>query len=232
MKPIAIIQHTEISAPGAISAILAEQGWYAHVVRVDQGEAIPRDASRFGGLVSLGGSMSVHEPLPWIRDELSLIRDADRLGIPVAGHCLGSQLVSVALGGSVRKHEHPEIGWSLIDPAPQPLARAWWGPYALGAIETFQWHYDTFEPPAASELLASSAQCRNQVFVVRGRHLLIQSHLEVTPEIIDRMAASSGRTLAAGAAQAMCDDQEMPTRAARMHAVLAQLYLRWLQSAS
>ncbi|MCJ0766170.1 type 1 glutamine amidotransferase [Variovorax terrae] len=231
MKPIAVIQHTEISAPGAIGPILAEHAREVRVFRVDRGEPVPKDVAPYGGLVSLGGSMNVHDPLPWIADELALIRNADRRGIPVAGHCLGSQLVALALGGRVCTHTHPEIGWSRLEPVASHLADAWWGPYALEAIETFQWHYDTFEPPSGSQLLASSPLCRNQAFIVAGRHLLIQSHLEATPEIIARMAVAGRRTEIPEAFEPTGYHQDLATRASRMHGVLSQLYARWLLSA-
>ena len=46
--------------------------------------------------------MSVNDDLPWIAPVLELIREAVRKDVPVLGHCLGGQLMSKALGGSVR----------------------------------------------------------------------------------------------------------------------------------
>lgn len=90
MKPIAVFQHTEVGAPGAVVPILEALGREVVLVRIVDGDAVPADASGFGGLVFMGGSMGARDPLPWIAQELALIRDADARGIPVAGHCLGS----------------------------------------------------------------------------------------------------------------------------------------------
>ena len=52
---------------------------------------MPSSAEPYAGICSLGGSMSANDDLPWIDDELALMRDADRLGVPIIGHCLGGQ---------------------------------------------------------------------------------------------------------------------------------------------
>ena len=103
MKPVALIQHTEVGAPGSIPQLLQELGVPVQLVRVVDGEAIPADAGQFAGLALLGGYMGVHDDLPWIAEELRLIRQADSLRIPVIGHCLGSQLLATALGAEVTR---------------------------------------------------------------------------------------------------------------------------------
>ncbi len=55
--------------------------------------------------------MSVNDDLPWIPPVLALIRRAVAADIPVLGHCLGGQLMSKALGGSVGRNAVKEIGW-------------------------------------------------------------------------------------------------------------------------
>ena len=56
--------------------------------------------------------MSVNDPLPWIDSVCKLIGDAVTRDIPVIGHCLGGQLMSKALGGTVTRNPVKEIGWS------------------------------------------------------------------------------------------------------------------------
>src|SRR5450830_1729964 len=111
MRPIAVMQHTEVGAPGTVVPVLEELGREVRLVRIVADEPVPIDPSAYGGIVFMGGYMSVHDPLPWIPAELALIRKAAASGIPVAGHCLGSQLVALALGGEVHQHTRPEIGW-------------------------------------------------------------------------------------------------------------------------
>src|SRR5881397_3606888 len=140
MKRIAIFQHTEVGAPGTVLPILDSLGYDVRLVRIVDGEPVPSRASDFAGLVFLGGYMSVHDDLPWIAREMALIRDADALGLPVAGHCLGSQLVAAALGGRVHRHTRPEIGWNELHTGDDPVSRDWWGSHAGSIVTTFQWH--------------------------------------------------------------------------------------------
>ena len=162
VKPIAVFQHTEVGAPGTVVPILQSLGREVHIVRIVDGDAVPTDASAFGGLVFMGGYMGANDPLPWIAQELALIRAAAAQGIPVAGHCLGSQLVARALGGSVHTHARPEIGWNDIVADDHALARDWWGDAAGQTLETFQWHGDTFTPPPGAVRIATGVHCAAQ----------------------------------------------------------------------
>jgi len=233
-KPIAVFQHTEVGAPGAVLPILTALGREVVQVRIVDGEAVPADASAFGGLVFMGGFMGVHDPLPWIAQELALIRDAHARGIPVAGHCLGSQLVALALGGEVHPHDRPEIGWREITAEASDTAREWWGEHAGQVLQTFQWHGDTFEPPAGAVPLARGAHCANQVFALHDLHLLVQSHLEMTPELVALSMERNGHQLARQnalgnpAASALGDLlNDLPRRTQQMHRLLERLYARW-----
>ena len=236
MKPIAVFQHTEVGAPGTIVPILQALGREVQMIRIVDGDAVPVDASAFGGLVFMGGYMGAHDALPWIAQEMALIRDADARDIPVAGHCLGSQLIALALGGTVRKHTQPEIGWCRIDAAATPKACDWWGDAAGHALQTFQWHGDTFEPPAGAQQIATGAYCGNQAFVLRGRHLLVQSHLEMTPALVALSVERNGAQMqrqnvlenpAVSAYSEVLHDLDQ--RCAQMRTLLERLYRRWIQ---
>lgn len=236
MKPVAVFQHTEVGAPGSVLAILEQLGRKAQVIRVMDGEPIPADASAFSGLVFMGGSMSVHDPLPWIPQVLAIIRDADAKDVPLAGHCLGSQLVALALGGDVRQHVRPEIGWCEISADANDTACEWWGPHAGLRLQTFQWHADTYLPPAGAVRIAHSDYCANQAHVLRGRHLLLQSHLEMTPDLVAMSMRKNGwqlqRENALGnPAVSDYDDLlgDLVLRTKRMQDLLHQLYTRWLR---
>jgi GMP synthase-like glutamine amidotransferase len=237
MKPIAVFQHTEIGAPGSVLSILEDMGRTVQLVRVVEGHLMPVDAAAFGGLVFMGGSMSVHDPLPWIAQALALIRDADAKGVPVAGHCLGSQLVALALGGQVHRHVQAEIGWREITADACTTAREWWGEHAGQRLQTFQWHGDTYLPPAGAVRIAHGEHCANQAHVLHGRHLLLQSHLEMTPLLVEMSMRKNGSQLRRENARgnpAASDHADLlgdlPQRTQRMHVLLRQLYTRWLAS--
>lgn len=237
MKPVAVFQHTEVGAPGSVVPILEALGCAVQPIRILDGDPVPVTADAFGGLVFMGGYMSAHDPLPWIGQELALIRDADARGIPVAGHCLGSQLVALALGGSVGPHHRPEIGWNPLVACADPAAREWWGDYAGQTLETFQWHGDTFTPPAGAVQLASAPHCAHQAYALNGRHLLVQSHLEMTPALVELSLQRNGAQLVrqhtAGNPAASPPDEllhDLPARTDAMAAILRRLYTRWVKA--
>lgn len=237
MKPVAVFQHTEVGAPGQVLPLLRALGCTPRLIRVLDGEPVPADASAFAGLVFMGGGMGVHDKLPWIAQELALIRQAAALGLPVAGHCLGSQLLAQALGGEVRRHERPEIGWQALQTEDHATARDWWGEAFAGReVQTFQWHGDTFRAPPGAISLARSPYCASQAWVLDDRHLLLQSHLEMTPALVElswqRNGAQLRREHAAGN-PAVSDPadllHDLAERSARMHRLLGGLYARWVQ---
>jgi GMP synthase-like glutamine amidotransferase len=236
MKPIAVFQHTEVGAPGNIIPIVEALGRRCEIISIVDGAPVPSRPDRYGGLIFMGGYMSVHDPYPWIAKEISLIRQADALDIPVAGHCLGSQLLAVALGGEVRQNFRREIGWQRISVEGGSYAQEWWGKPDAESLLTFQWHGDTFELPAGAARIASSMHCRNQAFVARDLHLGVQSHLEMTPDLVRVSLERNGAQLIneynAGnpAVTSMAETgRELAERTAETRASLARLYSRWIQ---
>lgn len=237
MNPVAVIQHTAIGAPGAIAEVLSRLQLPFEVLRICDGDPVPERAGRWGGLVLLGGSMSVHDPLPWIGKELALIRQALAQRIPVVGHCLGSQLLALAIGGSVRASRRKEIGWNQVTVAANSAAARWFGRPAGTRMQVFQWHGETFELPAGAAPIASGEHCRNQGFVVDDLHLGIQFHLEMTVEMVEAWVAGKGaeldREFASGnpAVTSRRDTlADLGARTASMHATLHDLYARWART--
>jgi GMP synthase-like glutamine amidotransferase len=235
MKPIAIFQHTEVGAPGSVIPILESLGRPCRVIRIVDGEAVPADASAFSGLVFMGGYMGVHDPISWIPEELALIRKADALGIPVAGHCLGSQLLAISLGGHVHANHRREIGWQSITTEDNAVSEEWWGQPGGTSLLTFQWHGDTFSLPPGAIRIAASAHCGNQAFVLRGLHLGVQSHLEMTPELVELSLHRNGAQLETEyrqgnpAVTSMAETRrEVHARTGELHSTLTALYRRWV----
>ena len=109
MKPVAIFRHSPTEGPGYFATYLDSRDLPWRLVALDRGEPVPADPQDFSGLVFMGGPMSVNDDLPWIEPVLALIRGATAGGVPVLGHCLGGQLMSKALGGSVGRNRVKEI---------------------------------------------------------------------------------------------------------------------------
>ena len=238
-KPIAVFQHEADAPAGYFETWMRARRLPYAVVRIDRGEAVPADAHEFSGLCFMGGAMSVNDPLPWIDDELALIRDADARGVPVIGHCLGGQLLARALGGSVRRNPVREIGWHAVTVTDRDLAARWLGDDAdMAALEFFQWHGDTFELPPGALGFLGSALCARQAFVIERSgfaHLGMQFHCEMTPALVDAWTQTGGEEIALERAASGGPGVQSPAqmsanaaqRAGRMHALSRRLYERW-----
>ena len=109
-KTVAIFLHMQDDQPGYISDYLLKNNISHKLVRLFNGDQIP-DINEVCGLVFMGGTMSVNDGLDWLNEEIALIKEAVKRNIPILGHCLGGQLISVALGAKVISNPHEEIGW-------------------------------------------------------------------------------------------------------------------------
>jgi GMP synthase-like glutamine amidotransferase len=183
MKPIAIFRFSPIEGPGYFSDFLNKHEIPWHLIKIDEGDSVPKSINSFSGLCLMGGPMSVNDRLSWIPEVLGLVRDAFVRDIPMIGHCLGGQLMSKALGGRVRPNGLKEIGWSKLFPARSSQAEKWFGEFSKAPFSVFQWHGETFDIPLKAELIATNSYCRNQI-VSFGPHLAMQCHVEMTSEMI------------------------------------------------
>lgn len=179
MKPVLIIQQVQHDTPDYFEDFLIDQNIPYETRRMHAGELPPDSIADYSGYCMLGGPMSVNdeENYPFLRQEKALVREALALGVPMIGHCLGGQLISTALGGTVSNAPEPEIGWATIQVADDELAREWFG--GRHQVQLFQWHNETFSIPAGATPIASSAHCPNQAFVIDGKHIGMQFHCEV-----------------------------------------------------
>jgi GMP synthase-like glutamine amidotransferase len=231
MKPVAIFRHTPAEGPGYFAEFLDERKIPWQLIAIDSGDAVPQKASAYAGLVFMGGPMSVNDDLPWIPQAEALIRDAVANDIPLLGHCLGGQLISKALGGTVSRNPVKEIGWGAVTVADNAIARGWFGD--IRNFSAFHWHGETFTLPQGATHLLSSEYCRNQAFAI-GKHLALQCHVEMTAEMITKWCAvGADEILASKESPAVQQASEMQRRMAgdlpRMRDVAAQIYTRWIE---
>ncbi len=232
MKPIAIFRHAATEGPGYFATFLDAQGIPWQLFKIDAGDAAPADARQFSGLAFMGGPMSVNDDLPWISLSLALIRRAREAAIPLLGHCLGGQLMAKALGGSVSANPVKEIGWGEAEAVDTPEARLWFG--ATRKFEVFHWHGETFTPPTGAQLLLSSAHCRNQAFLLDGKHLAMQCHIEMTEAMVkDWCAVGAGEIAGAlaspGVQTAEAMQEDLPRRVAALNATAETVYRQWIK---
>ena len=233
MKPVAIFRHSPTEGPGYFATYLDRHRIPWRLVKIDAGESVPEDPRAYSGLVFMGGPMSVNDELPWIPRVLALIAGAVRADIPVLGHCLGGQLMSKALGGSVGRNPVKEIGWGTVVVEPGAEAKKWFG--GTREFLSFHWHGETFTLPAGAVRVASSPYCANQVFTL-GKHLGMQCHVEMTPELIRDWCRDWGKELVSMSAKAGPSVQtpaemqkDLERRVADLNAVADTLYDRWIE---
>jgi GMP synthase-like glutamine amidotransferase len=240
MRPVAIFQHAADVEAGYFKTWLDQNAIPSQLFEPYRGDRVPLDADAFSGICLMGGPMSVNDPLPWLDDELRLVRAADAARVPVIGHCLGGQLIAKAFGAPVTRHAVKEIGWGEVRVTDAALAARWLGERARVSFEMFQWHGDTFALPAAARNFLGSALCERQAYVIDRdgfAHLGMQFHCEMTPALIEAWTSDAvwaeeieverretGGPGVQGAEQ-MRDRAEM--RCAAMNELAARMYARW-----
>ncbi len=144
-----------------------------------------------------------------VEAECALVREAADRGVPILGICFGAQIVSHALGGSVSRAPHPEIGWYDIDSQiPDVLAPGPW----------LQWHYDVFTVPTDFTCLAESSV--GPQAMRRHRILATQFHPEATETMLARWSSGSGAdelTRCGTTAEHLMDDTRHRVHDSRPH---------------
>jgi GMP synthase-like glutamine amidotransferase len=176
----------------------------------------------------MGGPMGVNDDLPWIEPLCRLLRDAVDARVPVVGHCLGAQLLARAMDAPVTRAPVAEIGWMDVDTEGAEGA-AWFG--GRERFTTFEWHYDTFALPHGAQRVLSNATVPNQAYVLDGRHIGMQCHVEMTESLVDTWLRASPQELPAtstAARQSAADIRRgLRERVNALQAVATAVYDRW-----
>ncbi len=230
MKPIWIFRHVAHEGPGYLADVLNRNGIDHIVIEVDNGAPIPTDCHGCAGLVFMGGPMSVNDDLPWIEPELALIRLAVEQKLPILGHCLGGQLISKALGGTIEANHSKEIGWLDVERIDNPIAQDW-----LGALpprfEVFHWHGEKFSIPEQASHILKSDHCDDQAFAF-DNVLAMQCHVEMTVEAVPLWADIGIDEISSPSPTVQSKTQMVENLATRVNAqqrIADVLYTRWLQ---
>src|ERR1700674_4054522 len=163
MKLAAAIRHVHFEDLGAFEATLSEHGYETRYYDAGVADLHSPHLHSCDLLIVLGAPFGAYEEdkYPILTDEIALIERRLAAELPALGICLGAQLFARALGSRVYPGPAKEVGWSpiaLTEAGKQGPTRH------LGAGPVLHWHGDTFDLPAGTELLASTAICRNQAF--------------------------------------------------------------------
>ena len=187
MKRLIVLQNMNIESPGLFSKIARNKGFKIEIIRLDLGDKLP-NLNTGDILLILGGSMGIRDvgkdKYPWLEKEVKLIKSILNKDIGIIGVCLGAQLLSYAAGGDTELlksgtplRPNPEIGWDEIysvdyqseDEISMILKKP---------IKVLHWHEDRILLPQKAKLLASSKNCREQLFKIRDKAYGLQFHIE------------------------------------------------------
>ena len=230
MRPLTIFRHIACEGPGYLSEVLDRQSIPYRLVNIDQGEAVPGNLDDCSGLVFMGGPMSVNDSLPWIEQELSLIRMAQAQDMPVLGHCLGGQLISKALGGVIRANPVKEIGWHAVRKCDNDMTEVWLNGVP-GETTLFHWHGETFTIPEGAETVLENDNCAHQAFAI-GNTLALQCHIEMTAPMVSEWATLYEDELNDSAPTVQSAEQltaGLQDRVTAAQLVADIVYQRWLE---
>lgn len=183
MKPVIVIQHVASEGMGTLNRVFQTQKIPFRLVRPFEGDRFPT-LSEMGGVVVLGGSISSNdeETYPWLAEEVRWLQGQLETGIPIAGFCLGAQILARSLGQSVYRSQPPEIGWLPLELTESGIE----DPVLAAAGDhprVYQWHEDTFELPAQAVLLARSSNRVKQAYRIGDRVYGFQFHPEADRQV-------------------------------------------------
>ena len=197
-KRLHYIQHVEFEALGMIEQWAIDRDIEITCTRMYLGEELPdrQEMREIDLLLVMGGPMGIcdYEEYPWLKEEKLFLKKAIREAttfkrVGIIGFCLGAQLISDALGGTVTENQYKEIGWFPIRSI---------DPMLPDAMNVFHWHSDTFSIPRGAKCIAYSQGCANQAFIYKQQVIGLQFHLEMQAEDIEAIYANCADELMSG----------------------------------
>ena len=180
---VLIVQFSERVPPAHVQYFFDTHSIVYHIVRVDLPFVLRQyiDAT-WRAIVVLGGPQGSYEEeqYPYLRDVKQLLSAQLQHNTPILGICLGCQILADVIGGKAYKAEHPELGFTSMQPtepgSADPLI-AQLAPHIQAALYVNH-HGDTFSlPPHCQPLLTSALH--PQAFRFRSA-FAVQFHPEAT----------------------------------------------------
>jgi GMP synthase-like glutamine amidotransferase len=170
---VAVIWHGENAPLGRLAEVLDAHELTWNTVHAGNPESFP-DPAEVTGAILIGSSEPTGASRPESTGaEIDWLRRAHHAGGAILGVGSGAQTLALALGGGIEVARRPQRGWVHVETADSELLAP--GPWLA-------WHDHAIQIPPRAELLAHTAV--GPLAFRAGRHLGVQLHAEVTPEII------------------------------------------------
>ncbi len=189
MKKIYVLENISREGPGYLGQLMDQKQMAYEIIDLTQKHSLP-SISQVAALIVMGGPDSANDQTLKITKEITFIKEVLKVQIPYLGICLGLQVGVKAAGGTVRKNYLKEIGTrdqsgnlcqvslteeGIKDPLLQGLPTS---------IPVFHLHGETVTLIDSMTLLGTGPFCQNQIVKIQDRAYGIQSHFELTPEML------------------------------------------------
>ncbi|GAA3737415.1 GMP synthase [Flavobacterium ginsengisoli] len=197
---IHFIQHETYEAPGAYLNWAESRNHKITFSKVYKNEALPDSADFIDMLIVMGGPQSPNMTLKECRyfnaeAEIALIRKCISLGKAVVGVCLGSQLISEALGANFGHSPEKEIGVFPITLTKEGLIDDKINHFGT-TLNVGHWHNDMPGLTKESKVLAFSEGCPVQIISYSDLVYGFQCHMELTTKVVSLLIESETDLLA------------------------------------
>lgn len=225
--PVLVIQHEGGCPPGRLTRWAEKTGTLLDVRSYDRGDSLPSGLADHGGVVVLGGQMSVYDEakFPWLVPTKSLVIQAVLQRVPFLGLCLGHQLAGLALGARVVAHPHGRVrSVQQLD----PVAGTADDPIMAGLRRgdpLIQWNAEALsDPPGGSQILSYDRWGQIQIIRFGPRAWGVQGHPEADAAIVASWADAAG---GAGPAGPGAGDDECASLLAEIAAADERIEATW-----
>lgn len=190
IKPILILRNIPRENPGIIEILLKEHNLEYHIIDFTNSTVID-SIDNYSALIVLGGPDSANDLTTKMQNELKLIQKTIQLKIPYLGICLGLQTLVKAMGGTVEKCPVNETGFRDPENKFFKIKLTSEGrkdtlfKNLSDNLTVFQLHGETVQLTPRMTLLATGDFCKNQIVKIGETAYGIQSHFELTDDLLE-----------------------------------------------
>jgi GMP synthase-like glutamine amidotransferase len=190
MSKVLVIQNISREGLGLLEGVLKDAGLTFDIVDLSRGQKLPASKD-YRALIVLGGPMSANDNDMHMISELTFVKNALDKGIPYLGICLGLQVLVKAADGKVVPNKVKEIGFTDPRGNQFEIEATEQGKRDLllkglgDKFKVFQLHGETVELAKGMQTIAKGEFCEQQIVKVGPNAYGIQSHFELTQEMLD-----------------------------------------------